>query len=61
MEHGLYMLEGHGMYFLDDRWYEVWKDDVIWMAPFVPQQFVPMGSEMSAYLLYKNVNRDVRL
>lgn len=30
------------------------------MGPFVPQQFYATGWAESAYLLYKNVNRDVR-
>jgi len=59
MEHGLYMLEGQGMYLLDQDWHEVWKDDFIWMGPFCPQLFYPTGWETSAYLLYKDVNRDV--
>lgn len=59
MEHGLYMLEGQGMYLLGEDWHEVWKDDFIWMGPFCPQLFYPTGWTPSAYLLYKDVNRDV--
>ena len=43
MEHGLLMLEGQGVYRLDDDWYPVQQGDVIWMAPFCPQWFVAMG------------------
>jgi (S)-ureidoglycine aminohydrolase len=58
MEHGLLMLEGQGVYRLDDDWYPVQKDDVIWMAPFCPQWFVAMGKQPARYLYYKDVNRD---
>jgi len=59
MEHGLYMLEGHGMYLLDTEWHETWAEDFIWMGPFCPQYFIPSPDTQTAYLLYKNVNRDV--
>lgn len=60
MEHGLYMLEGQGLYLLGRDWHECWVGDFIWMGPYVPQQFYATGWEETAYLLYKNVNRDVR-
>ena len=59
MEHGLYMLEGQGIYLLDTQWHEIWQDDFIWMGPFCPQQFYPTGYAEAAYLLYKNVNREI--
>lgn len=59
MEHGLYMLEGHGMYLLDTEWHETWAEDFIWMGPFCPQHFIPAPDTQVSYLLYKNVNRDV--
>ena len=31
MEHGLYMLEGQGLYLLAGDWHEVQQDDFIWM------------------------------
>lgn len=61
MEHGLYMLEGQGLYLLGTEWHEIWADDFIWMGAYCPQQFYPTGFEPAAYLLYKNVNRDVAL
>jgi (S)-ureidoglycine aminohydrolase len=61
MEHGLFMLEGQGLYYLDNSWHEIWVDDFIWMGSFCPQQFYPTGLNHSVYLLYKNVNRDVVL
>jgi len=61
MEHGLYMLEGQGVYYLGDRWYEVEAGDFIWMGPYVPQSFFATGSTPARYIYYKNVNRDVAL
>jgi (S)-ureidoglycine aminohydrolase len=58
MEHGLYMLEGQGLYWLNHDLIEVQKDDFIYMAPFCPQFYYATGWEKSAYLLYKDVNRD---
>jgi (S)-ureidoglycine aminohydrolase len=60
MEHGLYMLQGQGLYLLGREWHECWTGDFIWMGPYVPQQFYCTGWEEAAYLLYKDVNRDVR-
>ena len=61
MEHGLYMLEGQGLYYLGQDWHEIWTNDFIWMGSFCPQQFYPTGHDRAVYLLYKNVNRDVAL
>jgi (S)-ureidoglycine aminohydrolase len=61
MEHGLYMLQGQGLYFLGTEWHEIWADDFIWMGGFCPQQFYPTGFGDVEYLLYKNMNRDVAL
>ncbi len=58
MEHGLYMLAGRGLYWLNHDLIEVQKDDFIYMAPYCPQFFYATGWEKSAYLLYKDVNRD---
>lgn len=57
-EHGLYMLEGGGVYHLDGDHFEVRKDDFIYMAPYCTQAFTVAGAGKSAYLLYKDVNRD---
>ncbi len=58
MEHGLLMVAGGGVYRLDDSWYPVQSGDVIWMAPYCPQWFVAAGKTPSAYLYYKDVQRD---
>jgi (S)-ureidoglycine aminohydrolase len=61
MEHGLYFLQGKGVYYLDDTWMEVEAGDFIWMGPYVPQSFYATGPVPSKYIYYKNVNRDVPL
>lgn len=61
MEHGLWMLEGRGVYYLGDTWYEVEAGDFIWMGPYVPQSFYATGTTHSRYLYYKDVHRDVAL
>lgn len=57
MEHGLLMLEGQGVYRLEEQYYPVKAGDAIWMAPYCPQWFVAMGDGPASYLYYKNVNR----
>jgi (S)-ureidoglycine aminohydrolase len=57
MEHGLIMLEGEGVYRLEDSWYPVTAGDAIWMAPYCPQWFVAMGKGPASYLYYKDINR----
>lgn len=61
MEHGLYMLEGQGLYRLGRDWHEILARDFIWMGGYCPQQFYPTGHGDACYLLYKNVNRDIAL
>ena len=60
MEHGLLVLEGGGVYRLNDDWHPVSKGDVIWMAPYCPQWFIAKGPGPTRYLYCKNVNRDAR-
>lgn len=57
-EHGLYMLDGGGVYHLDGDHVEVRADDFIYMAPYCTQAFTVAGAGPTAYLLYKDVNRD---
>ena len=58
MEHGLYMLEGRGIYWLNGDYHEVQASDFIYMAPFCPQFFFATGWIKGRYLIYKDVNRD---
>jgi (S)-ureidoglycine aminohydrolase len=57
MEHGLLMLEGGGIYRLDDDWHPVTAGDFIWMAPYCPQWFGALGKTPAKYLIYKDWNR----
>jgi (S)-ureidoglycine aminohydrolase len=61
MEHGLYVLQGKGTYFLDDTWMEVEASDYIWMGPWCPQSYYATGPVPSKYIYYKNVNREIPL
>lgn len=58
MEHGLYMLAGRGIYWLNGDYHEVQANDFIFMAAYCPQYFYATGWEQARYLLYKDVNRD---
>ena len=57
MEHGLLMLEGGGIYRLDDDWHPVTAGDFMWMAPYCPQWFGALGKAPAKYLIYKDWNR----
>ena len=61
MEHGLFFLQGKGLYYLDEEWMEVEAGDFIWMGPYVPQSFYATGPVAAKYIYYKNVNRDIEL
>lgn len=57
MEHGLLMLEGEGIYKLQENYYPVAAGDVIWMGAHCPQWYGALGRHWSKYLLYKDMNR----
>jgi (S)-ureidoglycine aminohydrolase len=61
MEHGLFMLQGKGVYYLDNEWMEVEKNDFIWLGPYCPQSYYATGPEKTRYIYYKNVNREIPL
>jgi (S)-ureidoglycine aminohydrolase len=61
MEHGLYVLQGKGLYFLGQDWMEVEASDFIWMGPYCPQSYYATGRTPTKYLYYKNVNREIQL
>ncbi len=58
-EHGMYFLEGEGIYLLGDVWNQVKADDFIWLRSFTPQWFV--CHVPASYLLYTPRNRDIPL
>lgn len=57
MEHGLYVLQGRGVYYLNEDWVEVEEGDFLWLRSFCPQACYAAGDEPFRYLLYKDVNR----
>ena len=57
MEHGLYILEGKGVYRLNRDWVEVEAGDFLWLRAFCPQACYAAGPGRFRYLLYKDVNR----
>jgi len=61
MEHGLLVLQGMGVYRLNQDWIEVEAGDFMWLRAFCPQGCHASGSEPFRYLLYKDVNRHPRL
>lgn len=60
-EHGLYVLEGGGVYELNQDWVEVEAGDYMWLRAFCPQSCYARGPGPFRYLLYKNVNRHMPL
>ncbi len=61
MEHGLYVLQGKGVYRLNKDWVEVEAGDYMWLRAFCPQGCYAGGREPFRYLLYKDVNRHMPL
>lgn len=61
MEHGLYVLQGKGVYKLNEDWIEVEAGDYMWLRAFCPQACYAGGSEPFRYLLYKDMNRHANL
>lgn len=61
MEHGLYVLEGKAVYRLNQDWVEVEAGDYMWLRAFCPQACYAGGPGRFRYLLYKDVNRHMKL
>ena len=61
MEHGLYVLEGKAVYRLNQDWFEVEAGDFMWLRAFCPQACYAGGPGRFRYLLYKDVNRHMKL
>ncbi len=61
MEHGIYVLEGKAVYRLNNDWVEVEAGDFLWLRAFCPQACYAGGPGRFRYLLYKDVNRQVKL
>jgi (S)-ureidoglycine aminohydrolase len=61
MEHGIYILQGKGVYRLNDDSVEVEAGDFLWLRAFCPQSCYAGGPDTFRYLLYKDVNRQMPL
>jgi (S)-ureidoglycine aminohydrolase len=61
MEHGLYVLQGKGVYRLNADWVEVQEGDYMSLRAFCPQACYAGGPEPFRYLLYKDQNRQIVL
>ncbi len=61
MEHGLFVLQGKAVYRLNRDWVEVEAGDFMWLRAFCPQACYAGGPEKFRYLLYKDVNRHMKL
>lgn len=61
MEHGLFVLEGKAVYRLNKDWVEVEAGDYMWLRAFCPQACYAGGPGKFRYLLYKDVNRHMKL
>ncbi len=57
MEHGIFILEGRGLYLLNRDWVPVEAGDFLWLRAFCPQACQAAGPGPFRYLLYKDVNR----
>ncbi|MCY3673939.1 MAG: bifunctional allantoicase/(S)-ureidoglycine aminohydrolase [Paracoccaceae bacterium] len=60
MEHGIYILQGKGVYNLNNDWVEVEAGDYLALRAFCPQACYAGGPNQFRYLLYKDVNRHPR-
>jgi (S)-ureidoglycine aminohydrolase len=60
-EHGAYILNGEGMYLMDNTWMGIKKEDFMWFGPYVPQCAYGVGTENFVYIYSKDCNRDVSL
>lgn len=57
-EHAAYITNGQGFYRLGPEWYQVRKEDFLWMGPFSIQGSYATGRERFTYIYSKDCNRD---
>ena len=60
-EHGMYILDGEGMYLLEDHWMGIKKTDFIWMGAYCQQAAYGVGTTDFTYIYSKDCNRDVSM
>lgn len=58
-EHGAYILQGEGCYYLGGEWMMIKKEDFVWFGPFTTQAAYGVGREPFTYIYSKDCNRDV--
>lgn len=57
-QHGLVILEGQGIYRLNEDFMPVQQGDVIYMGPWVTQWYGALGKNRTRYLISKDTYRD---
>ena len=60
-EHGMYILEGEGVYLLDEEWRLIKKGDFVWFGPYCPQAAYAAGRTRYTYIYSKDCNRDAAI
>ncbi|MGI6686733.1 MAG: (S)-ureidoglycine aminohydrolase [Bacillota bacterium] len=60
-EHGAYILEGEGCYYIDDQWTMIKQGDYVWLGPYVAQAAYGVGTKNFTYIYSKDCHRDVQL
>ena len=60
-EHGAYILEGDGCYFLDNEWRMIKQGDFVWFGPYVTQAAYGVGRSNFTYIYSKDCHRDVAI
>jgi (S)-ureidoglycine aminohydrolase len=60
-QHGMYFLQGKGMYNLDNDWMPLEKGDYVFMDSYCPQACYAVGREDYVYIYSKDCNRDIQL
>lgn len=55
-EHGMYILEGEGVYLLDEDWRLIKKGDFVWFGPYCPQAAYAAGRTRYTYIYSKDCN-----
>lgn len=60
-EHGMFILEGEGMYMLDDKWMGIKAEDYVWFGAYAAQCAYGVGRVPFTYIYSKDCNRDVVL
>jgi (S)-ureidoglycine aminohydrolase len=60
-EHGAYLLEGEGLYWMGSDWIHVKAEDFMWFGPYTKQACYATGRGPLTYIYSKDCNRDVEI